>query len=411
VSVKWDVIVVGAGAAGLACAASLTAAGRSVLVLEARARLGGRILTLRTDGDPPVEAGAQVVHGESAATWDTLRAGPLPTRPMPTDDPFAIVAGGRRYEPDDLRGIGLAFPWVVEQQLVQAAAPDPPVEQLAQVDGTPLHRQVMLGWLSQVWCAHPGRLSAAGMAEVRADWRAGYRNFVLPAGYDGVVEQLARGLELRLSAPVDTIAWGGHEGVIVSAGGREWHAPRVVVTVPPPVVAAGGLTFDPPLPEGKATASARIAVGDAITVTATSSEPASRSGWALAVDEPAGFWRVQERSRIVQGSFKGPGTATARTLLADPRRLLEPVAAAFPWLGPVPDAPLVAIDWGRDPYSRGGYCYPTAGSADAQRVWAEPIEDTLFFAGDATRGTRHPGTVHGAIESGLRVAAELAVPR
>src|SRR5205085_246434 len=64
-----DVVVVGAGVAGLACARALADEGVEVVVLEARERIGGRIRTLRVEGEAPVELGASVVHGDAATTW------------------------------------------------------------------------------------------------------------------------------------------------------------------------------------------------------------------------------------------------------------------------------------------------------------------------------------------------------
>jgi monoamine oxidase len=398
VSRQWDAIVVGAGAAGLSSAAALAAAGRSVVVVEARGRPGGRILTLRLAGEPPIEAGAQVVHGETAATWDVVRAAGLPVDPMPTDEAFGIVAHDRRYEPSDLRRAGLAPPWVVEQQLM--AGVEPPA-------GPPLQRAVIDAWLSQVWCADPRRLSPTGMAAVRGDWRSGQRNFVLTGGYDGVVAHLARDLDVRCSAAAERIVWRGSGGVTVITAADRLPARAAVITVPPPVVASGDLAFDPPLPAVKREASTQISVGDAISVVVELSTPLTRSGWALTVDDAAGFWRVRGGSRIVLGSFKGPGAGAARALLAEPDRLLATAATCFPWLEAAGAAPVAVVDWGEDPWSRGGFCHPSTGGATAQSVWARPVGRSLFFAGDTTVGTRHPATVHGAIESGRRAAREV----
>src|SRR5205814_9978488 len=75
-----DVVVIGAGLAGLAAAGRLSAAGVRVAVLEARDRVGGRVHTLRAPGWPvPIEAGAEFVHGESPAVWDAIRAAGLAT--------------------------------------------------------------------------------------------------------------------------------------------------------------------------------------------------------------------------------------------------------------------------------------------------------------------------------------------
>ena len=168
----------------------------------------------------------------------------------------------------------------------------------------------------------------------------------------------------------------------------------------------GALRFEPPLPAAKEAACAALPAGDVLTLVATLSEPATRSGWSLVADEPGGFWRVREGSRTVQSSVKGPSARVADQLAGSPPWIEETAGLAFPWLsGRCTDVGLA--DWASDDYARGGYCYPAAGSL-AQLVWAEPIAGTLFFAGDATTGARHAASVHGAIESGRRAASEVA---
>jgi monoamine oxidase len=400
-----DVIVLGAGAAGLACGSSSALRGLSVVVLEARDRIGGRILTVRPPGELPVEAGAQVVHGERAATWEVLREGKLRAEPLRKDVPFAMVVGGRRLEPRDLVEAGVAPPWSVEEQLGAPGVADRPVAEL--LEGTsPLVRQLALAWLTQVWCADPERLSAAGMRAVRAAWEVGREDFEVADGYDLVARRLAAELDVRVGAPVGTLRW--RAGMVTAeAKAGEWTAGAAVVTVPPSAVTEGALRFAPPLPPAKEAACAALPAGDALTLVATWSEPATRSGWALVADEPGGFWRVRKGSRTVQGSVKGPGARVADQLASSAPWIEETAGLAFPWLsGRCIDVGLA--DWGSDAYARGGYCYPAAGSLPAQLVWAEPIAGTLFFAGDATTGARHAATVHGAIESGRRAASEVA---
>jgi len=81
--------------------------------------------------------------------------------------------------------------------------------------------------------------------------------------------------------------------------------------------------------------------------------------------------------------------------------------AAFPWLEERRIGAVVSADWGAEPLTLGGYSYPRAGALDAPGVWAEAVDETLFFCGEATCGDVHPATVHGAIESGRRAGAEV----
>lgn len=296
---------------------------------------------------------------------------------------FAITVDGRRHDAQELA------PWSL-----RLGAEDRPLAEL--LDGGTLRERVAIAWLAQSWCADPARLSAAGIAAVDASWRVGRSDYVVPGGYDELPRRLAVGLDVRLNTPAERIAW--RAGVEVAGiCGR-----AVIVTVPPPAVSA--LYFDPPLPAAKARAREQIVVGDALTVVGTWPEPSDREGLALSVDAPSGFWQVRAGSRLVQCVLKGPAATMARGVRPD---FAAAARLAFPWLRGAPTEHTV-VDWGKDAFARCGLCFPTTAALEAQCVWAEPVASTLFFAGDATCGARHPGTVHGAFESGVRAAVEVA---
>lgn len=99
----------------------------------------------------------------------------------------------------------------------------------------------------------------------------------------------------------------------------------------------------------------------------------------------------QERSFVMAHSLQALGTL----LSVDPQKLEDELDAAY------------FHDWQADPYSRGVYSYGKAGSDGAQAALAAPIENTLFFAGEATDTSGNNGTVHGAIASGYRAAGEI----
>src|SRR5262245_46550605 len=98
-SQHYDVVVIGAGAAGLAAAERLAAAGLSIVIVEARDRVGGRIHTVRPAGWPvPVEAGAEFIHGQAEAIWSVARSANVQTREVSANDLRAV--GGRRQASD-----------------------------------------------------------------------------------------------------------------------------------------------------------------------------------------------------------------------------------------------------------------------------------------------------------------------
>ena len=258
---ETDTVVIGAGAAGLACARELVAAGVDVVVVESRNRIGGRIETLRVPGEPPVELGAQVVHGRRVSTWDVIEDGSLEAAPLDPATQFAFVVDGEAMSIGDLLARGVTPPWVVEQRLERASAPgDSAADALDRLGSASLERDVSGAWLTQRWCAEPARLNAGGLVAEQAAHRSDPDDFVVVDGYDRVPDALAEGLDVRLEAPARSVAWRSGE-VDVHLGDGRVRTRAVVVTIPPPVVAAGGIEFEPALADAKVDAARALDAG------------------------------------------------------------------------------------------------------------------------------------------------------
>ncbi len=400
-----DVIVIGAGASGLACARSLARAGIDVIVVEARDRVGGRIRTLRKDGEV-IEVGAHVVHGANASTHRILDGAGLGVTPLEQAETVVWV-DGRAYGIRDLAAAGVIPPWSLEEFVVLADAAEGSVADL--LDALPLgalERRVGEDWLLQTWGAPPAQLSAAGLAQARRAWTAGDGQFVVVDGYDRLAAELERGLEVRTGVIARRVVSGAGSVEVVAQDGEAFRATAVVVTVPPAVVAEGALRFDPPLPREKARAALALPLADAVVVVLLLATEAERSSWDFVVGPLSGFWQTREGSRAVVGVVKGPPARRVRELVASAPPA-ESLAALLPRLESAGAEDAEIVDWGADPYALGAYGYPGLRAADAARSWALPVGSSLFFAGDATCWERHRGMVHGAIESGLRCADEL----
>lgn len=404
---ETDAIVIGAGAAGLSCAKALTAAGVAVVVAESRDRVGGRIETLRLPGEAPIERGAQVVHGRRVATWDAIRDGGLEANPLPRASELAFVLDGEAWSLAELFARGVTPPWVVEHRLEPASgAGDSAAEALDRLGCAGVERDVCGEWLTQRWCAEPTRLSASGLVAEQVAQRADPDDFVLADGYDRVALELAAGLDVRLATAVRSTAWRSRH-VEVKLNDTRVRARAAVVTIPPPVIAAGDLDFEPALPAAKLDAARNLPSGDALVLVVTLREPAPDSAWAMVVGAFGALWRASAGSRVLTSWSKGLAAArlrAARLPYRDPTLAVRP---AWPWLTAELVDDVYVADWGSDPFARGAYCFPGARADDARRKWASPLGGTVFFAGDATGSPGDAGRVHGAISSGRRAAAEV----
>jgi monoamine oxidase len=418
-----DVIVIGAGAAGLAAAERLYRNGADVLVLEARDRLGGRIFTVHGDGDAPTELGAEFVHGRPPAMMDFIQRHQLAL--IEFVDRRSLSRGGRVEPLDDFWDIVKQVDEQIDprtdvsyQQFLQAAEASRFAKEIARsyIEGFNAARCDVIG------------TSAIALAERAAAAIEGDRQFRFREGYHQLVETLAGKIppdRIVTGEVVREVSW--REGAVeVHAGDgkgtQRYRAPRLIVTVPHGVLRAGTLRFQPDLP-AKRTALEKIEMGHVVKITMRFREPFwmeklpshhDQLGFSLCLDAPFPTWWGQHpMDQHVLTGWAG-GTAAERILHCHGEKILElafvSISNTFGVYRKEVEALLVhwrSHDWSADPFSRGAYSYPAVGGLEAARVAAQPIARTLFFAGEATDTRGFNGTVHGAMDSGCRAADEV----
>ena len=402
---RADVLVIGAGAAGLACASSLRDAGRSVVVLEAGAVVGGRIRSHRSDSGAIWEMGAQVVHDRSNPVWSTFPPAGLEAF---GDNEFRCLVGGRRLPLSALAQLSVP-PWMIVPALAAASPPITGSVALWLAGLAPSSRKLGLEWLAQDWASGPAAFDVVELLDIASAPGALGGEAVVTGGWDRLPVGLALGLDVRLSTPVRRLT-SGADGVRVDCEGGEFSAAAAVVTVPPWTVGGRGLQIDG-LPAEKATAAAGLTGGDAVVAVVTTDVLAPVSASVFDGDHGWGFLRVQRGHRDVQIVAKGPGAQRLRSVLADPGSAPDVVGAvlgqAFGGGGAARVTGIAVADWGSDPYIGGAFTAPGPGRAWHSATWASPWGDRVFFAGESTCAARGVGRVHGALRSGLRAAAEV----
>ena len=198
-----------------------------------------------------------------------------------------------------------------------------------------------------------------------------------------------------------TLTWAPGQVEITTSDGAQTTARAAVITAPPTVIASERLAITP-MPERKAAAAHALPSGDGLCVVVTMSVAASESAVVFDADGQSGFVRCAAgRPEVLIVAKAGAAAAVRAATLADL------VGRVFPrWTA----AEIVAVriaDWGRDPWSAGAFSYPAVDAGWAGPAWAAPVQQTLFFAGEATTAGSLPPTVHGALNSGLRAASEI----
>lgn len=420
---KYDVVIIGAGAAGLAAARELSGRGKRVCVLEARERIGGRIQTLHLpDSALPVELGAEFIHGDVGTTFRIVEAASLLAYELP-DDHWRSERGEWERIPD--------FWGEIERVRKQIRGPRDRsfAAFLRSRRGfSPRLRELATTFVEGYHAAHADRISALALQSADSEQdEGGNRQFRIANGYDALIAWLRAGLDpervdLRLGHVVREVRWrDGDVTVRVDARAEETvRARAAIVTIPIGVWKApreqrGAIAFDPEL-TGKQRVLEKLEVGHVVKVVFRFRE----RFWDA---RPFNFLHTSNRFVPTWWSaapVRAPyltawsGGHAADALLAEGRetlldRVMEAMAEAFGKKRRELDALFVAAhthDWQSDPFSRGAYSYAGVGGSGAAAELAKPLRNTLFFAGEATNGEQ-TGTVAGAIESGIAAARKV----
>ncbi len=421
-SAQTDVLILGAGMAGLAVARALAERGLRVLVLEAQGRVGGRIHTLHA-GDEIVELGAEFLHGRPPELWALVAEAGLET--YERDGAQLTFEDGRLMSADEEQ-VDIFVPL---EELRDFSGPDCTfAEYLDGREVGPEERRAIIGYVEGFNAADHRVASAAALgAQQRAeDEIEGDRVFCVRGGYGQLPEYLvervrADGGEIRLNTRVESIAW--RPGAVeVRAGGEVFTAARCVIALPLGILQSGRPAIAP-APGQALEAAARIRMGHVCRFTLVFRSRFWERLDPAALEKLSFLFTFETMPSVWWTPFPGPGNrlvgwvggprAAAFDGLTEEElgeRACCILAEVFGMDVAAVRTQLVAChmhDWRRDPNALGAYSYIPAGAMDAPRAMTEPVEDTLFFAGEHTDITAHWGTVHAALRSGLRAAAQI----
>lgn len=411
-----DVLVIGAGMAGVTAARDARCAGLDVLVVEAQDRVGGRVHTDRKFCDLPVERGAEFIHTAEAGTlpeareagFDLLPCNPVEgfllsidgvKSPEIYNDPTFHAMGNMLGDMQRFDGPDMSAAEFVAERDVQGAA------------------RVMADLMLTI---HPlgdqPELSMRGLRDDRVvELELGIDHRVAQ-GYDALPQWIARDLDVRFGVRIAEIHWTADSVSAVSIDGETITARTAVCTLPVGVLKSAAVRFEPDLPARKWHALNGLEMGSVMKIlyrfserfwpedlTMLSCDGPVRHYWTPLYgrdDAPPvltayiGGYRARALSVLTETDAAAVGLADLDRLFPDakPSRLVEDSRR---------------IDWCTDPNTRGGYSFVRLGGAGSRAALAAPDTGALFWAGDGTATTTIAAVVHAAYATGRRAAGEV----
>lgn len=404
-----DVAIIGAGAAGLGAANALKNSSLSVLVLEARDRVGGRAHTIMASPDVTFDAGCGWLHSADENSFVAIaeQLGFEINRSLPPWDERAYGKAFPQDDRDDFMRALNAFYDRAEQGAVAAAKTGR--DCAASLYLEPGNRwNPMIDAISTY--VNGCELDRVSLLDMNA-YEDTDRNWRIRRGYGALIAAYGASCPTALNCKVTLIDHSAKRVRIETSQGT-LMADKVIVTVPTNLIADEAIRFHPPLP-AKVDAARGLPLGLADKVTLALDEPEAlpKEGnlRAATMRTAMGTYHLRPFGQPCIEGFFGGRFAQSLEDAGEGALAAESINEIASILGN--DfrhklRPLAESRWAHDPFARGSYSHALPGHAGDRAVLAAPVDGRLFFAGEAT-SPEFFSTAHGARDSGERAAGEI----
>jgi len=399
-----DIVVIGAGAAGLAATRTLIGRGLSAVCVEARDRIGGRAWTDSETFGVPFDRGCAWLHSGDINPW----------RPIAADLGFTVIEQkqvwqsrvGDRWlgEDEDAnwdRAVADRFEAIAE---VGASGLDVPASTVPAGGGpwAPL-TEAVITWYMSMDSAQVSTRDLFNSNDTNVDWP-------IVEGYGSLVARYGEELPVSLATPATRIAWGDHAVAVETAKGTV-RARAAVIAVSTNVLASGSIRFDPPLPIAKQEAIHHIPLGNAEKIifrverNPFGMRPGSFGIARADLPRTAGFQFFPFGRPLVIG-FLGGSCARELAAAGEDAMTAFGIGELVQMFGADVRRHIggsAVTKWASDPFIRGGYSAARPGHAHRRADLAAPLDGKLFFAGEACSIEAY-ATCHGAYLTGVAAA-------
>lgn len=424
---ETDIIVVGAGASGLAAAYELSLVNKKLIVLEARNRMGGRIHSI---ADPKfagvVETGAEFVHGKLPVTLGLLEKGKIKHH----------SAEGKMWEIEKgqiTKTKEFIEDWNELMKQLDTLEKDIPIAQFLNIHFPgEEHKDLRTSATKFIEGYNAADANKASSLALREEWKKEDDDHQdrLQNGYGELMEFLAneitkRGNKIFFNHVVEEIKWQKRKVVITTTDRKEHTASRVLITIPLGVWQAEGqqghVTFSPELTE-KLNAAKQIGFGGVIKINLQfennfweDETPAKmKNAGFIFTDAEIPTWWTQEpvKNGQLTGWIAGPKARELENISEEEvlNKSLQTLAYSFGVEKNFIEEKLKGhhiTNWNKEIFSRGAYSYAMINSDTAKKILSQPVEQTIYFAGEALYEGTETGTVEGALANGIEVARKI----
>ncbi|MBB1285018.1 FAD-dependent oxidoreductase [Flavisolibacter sp. BT320] len=416
---EFDVVIVGAGAAGMTAALELALTGRRVGIVEAKDRVGGRMHTFTGD-IYPIELGAEFVHGNLPLTKQFLeKAGA---------DNYTVKGSIWQYKDGNLQQQeDFIEDYKTLEKKCKSLEEDKPVERFLQEDLADKEaeelRFSLRNYVEGYYAADTRTASTRALCNELT--KGEEEQFRIRQGYVELVRILEKscrekGVQFFLSQSVLQVQWKKGSVTVITEK-QTFQAAKVLVTVPVGVLQKEAITFFPALPQIKK-AVQTLGFGHVVKIvfrfdsvfwkekTNTGGNDLSDMGFLFSREEVPTWWTHYPDDRpLLTGWLAGPQAAAAQFLSKE--EIVEKALGSLSTILGVDKFRLQQIieeayyyNWSADPFVYGAYSYETVGGEEAIRTVQQGIEDTVYFAGEGLHIGPIIGTVEAALVSGRDTA-------
>jgi monoamine oxidase len=421
---KFDVLVIGAGAAGLMAAWELAQVNKRVALLEARDRVGGRIHTIEDSGfSIPIEVGAEFIHGKLKLTQWLLDKGKIPSYEVGGEIWRKEDHGLEREKDfiDDYRHLHKKFKLLDRDmpvaEFLNTHFKEPEYEEL---------RTSLKTYVEGYYAADTTRASTYALRDELKE--ADAEQYRVEGGYGKLIQFLVGELGkmeclIICSSPVLTISWQKNHVEVQTTKGT-YHGTKLLLSVPIGVLQAGRPSFSPALPH-KLEAARALGFGPVIKIVLqfnrtfwkekenTGNKDLGKAGFIFSEEEVPTWWtQYPKEAPILVGWLGGPNAERLKNFSEEDllQKALDSLSHIFTLESQALKKDLVQVvigNWATDPYCCGGYSYDVVDGNKQKQILKEPVEGTIFFAGEGLYEGLEIGTVEAALVNGREVAHQL----